>query len=88
MLTLGDYFGFVLLRDPAGVTDRMSEINNNSYPIRKYYRNGLSRVNNLTLRMRRLDGTIFDFNGNDYYLTIRLTVTRTQLPKPVFVRGN
>jgi hypothetical protein len=88
VLSLGEYFGFVLLRDPAGVGDRMCEMTNNSYPIRKYYRNGVSRVNNLILRMRRIDGTIYNFGGNDYYLTIRLTVSRTQLPKPVFARGN
>lgn len=86
-LTLSDYFGFILLRDPAAVTDRMAEITNNSYPIRKYYREGRSRVGSLNVTMRRPDGTIFNFGGVDFYLTIRLTVTRTQPPKPMFTRG-
>lgn len=86
-LTLSDFFGFILLRDPAAVTDRMAEINNNSFPIRKYYREGRSRVNYLSVVMRRPDGTIFNFGGVNFYLTIRLTVTRTQPPKPMFTRG-
>lgn len=87
-LTISDFFGFVLLRDPAAVTDRMAEINNNSFPIRKYYREGRSRVNFLTVIMRRPDGTIFNFGGVDFYLTVRLTVSRTQPPKPMFTRGS
>ena len=86
-LTLSDFFGFILLRDPAAVTDRMAEINNNSFPIRKYYREGRSRINYLSVTMRRPDGTIFNFGGVDFYLTLRLTVTRTQAPKPMFARG-
>ena len=87
-LTLSDFFGFILLRDPAGVTDRMVEVNNNSYPIKKYYREGRSRMNQLTVIMRRPDGTIFNFAGVNFYMTIRLVVTRTQPPKPMFVRGS
>lgn len=86
-LTLSDFFGFILLRDPASVTDRMAEINNNSFPIRKYYREGRSRVSHLSVNMLRPDGTVFNFGGVDFYLTLRLTVTRTQPAKPMFARG-
>ncbi len=86
-LTISDYFGFILLRDPAAVTDRMAEVNSNAFPVRKYYREGRSRFNYLTVKMRRPDGTIFNFGGVDFYLTIRLTVTRTQPKKPMFTRG-
>lgn len=85
-LTLGDYFGFLLLRDPANVSDRICELTNNSFPIRKYYREGRGRFNSLTVKMRRPDGTIFDFGGNDFFLTIRLTVTHPQQKPPVFAR--
>lgn len=85
-LTLSDFFGFILLRDPATVNDRMAEISNNSFPIRKYYREGRGRMNFLTVVMRRPDGTIFNFGGLDFYLTIRLTVSRTQPKKPMFAR--
>ena len=86
-LALSDYFGFVLLRDPAAVTDRMSDMTNNSFPIKKYYREGRSRINSIRVRMRRPDGTIFNFGGVDFYLTIRLTVKRTVASKSMFARG-
>lgn len=86
-LTLSDYFGFFLLRDPANVTDRMADVTTNTFPVRKYYREGRSRINSLTVTMRRPDGTVFTFGGVNYFLTIRLTITRTQPPKPMFARG-
>lgn len=86
-LALTDYFGFILLRDPAGSTDRILELTNNTFPIRKYYREGRSRINSLTVTMRRPDGTIFNFGGVDYFIVVRITSTRTQPPKPMFTRG-
>lgn len=85
-LTISDYFGFVLLRDPAVSQDRILELTNNTFPIRKYYREGRSRINSLTVTMRRPDGTVIDFGGADYCITLRLTCSRTQPPKPMFTR--
>lgn len=83
---VGSAFGFVTLRSPSEVKDNMVELNSWSYPVQKYYRNGRSRIQRLTVTLRRPDGSIYDFNGLDHFMAIRLTVKRTQPEKPVFGR--
>lgn len=83
---VGDAFGFVTLRSPSEVKDNMVELNSWSYPVQKYYRDGRSRIQRLTITLRRPDGSIYDFNGLDHFMAIRLTVRRTQPEKPVFGR--
>ena len=85
-ICLADYFGFIVLRDASFVNDRMAEINNNSFPIRKYYREGRSRIKDLCITHRRPDGTIVNYGNIDHFMTIRLTVKRTNGPKPMFAR--
>jgi hypothetical protein len=88
MLPLGEYFGVLLVRDPACVGDRMYELTNNSFPIRQVFREGRARVEHLAVRLRRPDGTVVDLGGVDFHLTFRLTTWRVQAPKPVFARGS
>lgn len=85
-VNLTNYFGIVLLRDPSFVNDRIVEVNTNSYPVRKYYRETRSRVKDLNVALRRMDGSIVDFQGVDFFLTIRLTTKRVNHPKPMLVR--
>jgi hypothetical protein len=87
-LPIGTYFGFLLVRDPATVADRMYELTNNSFPIKKSYRAGRSRVGHLTVRLRRPDGTVLDLGGVNFHLTLRLTTWKVDSPRPVFARGN
>lgn len=79
-------FGIVYTRDPSFVADRIAEVNTNSFPVRKHYQEGRSRVKDLYVRMRRPDGSIINFGGIDYYLTIRLTVKRVRANRPMFAR--
>jgi hypothetical protein len=83
---IGNCFGIVPTRDPANVSDRMLEINSTGYPIKKYYRQGVSRLNRLSVKIRRPDGSINNFGGLDHFMTILLTVKRSQPKKSVFVR--
>lgn len=85
-VNLGDMFGIVYTRDPSFVADRITEINTNSFPVRKHYMDGRSRVKDLFVRMRRPDGSIIRFGGIDYYMTIRLTVKRVRANRPMFAR--
>lgn len=82
----GSCFGIILQRDPATVSDRILENSSSSYPVQKYYRDGRSRVNNLTIRIRRVDGTLFTFGGADHIFTLKFTLKRTQPKKSVFAR--
>jgi hypothetical protein len=84
---LGDFFGVVLTRDPAFVNDRISEVNSNSYPIKQVYKEGRSRVKDIAVTMRRLDGSVMDYHGVNFYLSLRLTLSRTSLERPMFARG-
>lgn len=83
---VGNCFGFVLTKDPAHSNEGMLEINTSGYPVKKIYRNGVSRFNQLTVTLRRPDGTVYDFGGLDHFMAIKLTVKRTQPNKPVFGR--
>lgn len=80
-------FAMVLTKDPAHSNEGMLEINNASYPVKKVFRNGVSRFNQVTVTLRRPDGTVYDFGGLDHFMAIRLTVKRTQSSQPVFERG-
>lgn len=83
---VGNCMGFVLAKDPAHSGEGMLEINTTGYPIKKEYRMGRSRINQLKVTLRRPDGTIYDFGGLDHFMALRLVVKRTQLDKPVFGR--
>ena len=84
---VGSCFGMVLARDAAQVADRMLDVSNGNYPVQKYYRDGRSRVKQIHVTLRRLDGSIFDFGGADHFMTLRLVSKRTQPRKSVFTRG-
>ena len=83
---VGNCMGFVLAKDPAHSGEGMLEINSTGYPVKKEYRNGRSRINQLKVTLRRPDGTIYDFGGLDHFMALKLVVKRTQLDKPVFGR--
>lgn len=83
---IGRYFGIVLIRDPANSSDRIKEINNNTYPIKKYYREGRSRINRLHIVHRRPDGSVFNYGNVDHYMTLRFVVKRTNARQPMFTR--
>jgi hypothetical protein len=86
-LNVGGFFGTVMLQDPATVTSRSTDITNNSFPVRKEYPEGRSRISTLDVTVRRPDGSVFDFGGSDIYLVIRLTVKRPRpTERPVFGR--
>lgn len=85
-VNISELFGIVYTRDPSFVADRIIEINTNSFPVRKHYMDGRSRVKDLYVRMRRPDGSIIKFAGIDYYMTIRLTVKRVRANRPMFAR--
>lgn len=82
---VGNCFGFVLSKDPAYSQEGMLELNTTG-TVKKIYRNGVSRFNQLNVTLRRPDGTVYDFGGLDHFMAIRLTVKRTQPNKPVFGR--
>lgn len=82
----GSCFGIILQRDPATVSDRILENSSSSYPVQKYYRDGRSRISQLTIRIRRVDGTLFTFGGADHIFSLKFTMKRTQPKKSVFAR--
>jgi hypothetical protein len=79
-------FGMIYVRDAAHVKDKMVEFSSSSYPIQKFYRLGRSRINHLTISVKRLDGSVIDFNNKDHCFTIKLTSKRSQPAKAVFAR--
>jgi hypothetical protein len=81
-----DYFAIILMRPAAFANDGSFDICNNSYPMRRHFREGLETVKNLTVAMRRPDGSLVDFGNMNYILTLRLTVRRVQPAKPMFGR--
>ena len=83
---VGDCFGVVLVKDPAYSNEGMTEVCSGGYPVKKYYRNGKSRINQLYITLRRPDGTIYDFGGLDHFMALQFKVKRTQPNKPVFCR--
>lgn len=74
-LTVDNIFGFLLLRDPASVTDRILELSTNTPPVRQVYREGRGRVRKLGVTLRRPDGTIFEMGNLNFFLTVRLVVS-------------
>ncbi len=83
---VGRCFGMVLARDAAQVADRMLDVSNGNYPVQKYYRDGRSRIKQIMVTLRRLDGSVFDFGGADHFMALRFTTKRTQPKKSVFAR--
>lgn len=83
---VADCFGFLLFSDPSNINDRMLNLSNASYPISKYYREGRSRVNQMLIKIRRIDGTLVDFKDKEHMFTLKITVKRTQPKKSVFTR--
>ena len=82
---LGNAFGVIPIK-PSFCNDGILEINSTSYPVSKVYRNGLSRIKQLTIRLMNEDGSLFDFDGQEHFMTLRFTVKRTQPMKPMFCR--
>lgn len=82
---LGNAFGVIPIK-PSFCNDGVLEINSTSYPVSKVYRNGLSRIKQLTIRLLNEDGSLFDFDGQEHFFTLRFTVKRTQPLKPMFCR--
>lgn len=84
--SLNGCFGMIYIRDAAHVKDKMVEFSSSSYPIQKFYRLGRSRVNYLTVSIKRLDGTIIDFDNKDHCFTIKLVSKKSQPEKAMFAR--
>lgn len=72
------YFGILLLRDPATLTDRVVEVNNNTFPVRKTFRDPRSRISHLHVKIRRSTGETLEFGESNFVLTLRLTVRTMQ----------
>jgi hypothetical protein len=83
---LGACFGLVYTKSPPHMADKILEINSTSYPIKKTYRGGRSRVRQITVNVRRVDGSLVDFRGAEHCFTLRLVVKRTQPLRAVFAR--
>lgn len=81
-----NYFAIILLRPAAFVNDNSFDLCNNTYPMRRYFREGKERVKNLTVALRKPDGSLVDFGNLNYMLTLRLTVRRVQPVKSMFTR--
>lgn len=69
-----------------GDTTRRFEDSSLSLPIQKYYRSGKARINNLNIRLRKSDGSLFNFGYAEHYFTLKFVMKRTQPLKPVFAR--
>ena len=81
-----EYFAVVLMRPASSVEDASFDLCNNTYPMSRSFRDGKERVKDLTVALRRPDGTIMDLGNLNFMLTLRLTVKRVQPVKPVFTR--
>lgn len=62
------------------------ELNNNNYPIQKYYREGVSRAKQILVKFTNLRDELIDFDGENNFLTLRITTKRTQPDKSLFAR--
>lgn len=62
------------------------EVNNNNYPIQKYFREGISRAKRIHVRFTNLRGQLVDFDGENNFLTLKITTKRTQPEKSIFTR--
>ena len=84
-LKTGSCFGVIFThdRDKMGIIQSDAD---DSYPIRKIYREGRGRINQLTIRIQKPDGTLYNFGYSDYCMTIRLFMNRAQGEKSVFAR--
>lgn len=80
------YFAIILTRPSAFVAESIIDINNNSYPMHRYFREGKERVKDLSVALRRQNGSVIDFGNLDFFLTLRMTVKRAQQHKPMFAR--
>lgn len=69
-----------------GDSTRRFEESSLSVPIQKYYRSGKARINHLNVRLRKPDGTLFNFGYADHYFTLKFVMKRTQPLKSVFAR--
>ncbi len=78
--------GLIYIRDAAHIKDRMIEFSSSSYPIQKFYRLGRSRINALSIHIRRLDGSTMNFDNKDHFFTVKLTTKTSQPAKAIFVR--
>ena len=84
-LKTGSCFGVVYVQDRLTL-GLVQEDADDSYPIRKIYREGRGRINQLTIRIQKPDGTLYNFGYSDYCMTIRLFMNRAQGEKSVFAR--
>ncbi len=84
---ISDIFGKIYFKDAAYTPEASIEINNMTFPCRKNYREGVSRVSRLNIRLYRPDGTIFSFGGRDWSMTLALIVKETSAPRATFARG-
>ena len=80
------YFAIILTRPSAFVSESIIDINNNNFPMHRYFREGKERIKDLSVALRRPDGSVIDFGNLDFFLTLRLTVKRAQQHKPLFAR--
>lgn len=65
--------------------DGLVEVNTASYPLKSYFRNGLSRVRQIEVNVREVDGSLADLEG-EHFLSLRIVTKKTQSKKPVFAR--
>lgn len=84
-LKTGSCFGVIFVHDREKLGVVQSDADD-SYPIRKIYREGRGRVNQLTIRIQKPDGTLYNFGYSNYCMTIRLFMNRAQGEKSVFAR--
>ncbi len=77
-LFAGDFLGIVYLRDASSGHELSVELNSSTFPIRKSYPNGISRLGSMLVSLYRPDGLLFDLNGVDWSFTLVFT---TRVPK-------
>jgi len=78
-------FGVIPTKNPL-LGDTMEFSNSNLPSIHKYYFSGISRLNQLTIRIRRADGSIVNFRNFNYFFTLQFKIKKSQAFKPVFAR--
>jgi len=70
---------------PPFTGDGLVEVNTASYPVKSYFRNGLSRVRQIEVSVREVDGSLADLEG-DHFFSLKIVTKKTQAMKPVFAR--
>ena len=78
-------FGVIPTKNPL-LGDTMEFSNSNLPSIHKYYFSGISRLNQLTIRIRRADGSLVNFRNLNYFFTLQFKIKKSQAFKPVFAR--